>query len=129
MKTENTIKNRAKFFSLYYGQNVLYVGGVGLEPIGTKGWNINHPDFYLMLKPLTKLTDDDAINVSKIWGSDVESRILGNYLSIRIATREVSETRNSVGIVDYLRSKGYAIPYLDLSVEDLIEYGWIKLKD
>ena len=29
MKTENTIKNRAKFFSLYYGQNVLYVGGVG----------------------------------------------------------------------------------------------------
>ena len=82
-----------------------------------------------MLKPLTKLTDDDAINVSKIWGSDVESRILGNYLSIRIATREVSETRNSVGIVDYLRSKGYAIPYLDLSVEDLIEYGWIKLKD
>lgn len=129
MKTENTIKNRAKFFSLYYGQNVLYVGGVGLEPIGTKGWNINHPDFYLMLKPLTKLTDDDAINVSKIWGSNVESRILGNSLSIRIATREVSETRNSVGIVDYLRSKGYAIPYLDLSVEDLIEYGWIKLND
>lgn len=129
MKTENTLKNRAKFFSLYYGQNVLYVGGVGLEPIGTKGWNINHPDFYLMLKPLTKLTDDDAINVSKIWGSNVESRILGYSLSMRIATREVSETRNSIGIVDYLRSKGYAIPYLDLSIQDMVEYGWVKLKE
>ena len=30
--------------------------------------------------------------------------------------------------IDYLRSKGYALPYMDLSVEDLISYGWIKLK-
>ena len=30
--------------------------------------------------------------------------------------------------LDYLRSKGYALPYMDLSVEDLVEYNWIKLK-
>jgi hypothetical protein len=30
---------------------------------------------------------------------------------------------------DYLRSKGYALPWMDLSVEDLVEYGWIKLKE
>ena len=30
---------------------------------------------------------------------------------------------------DCLRSKGYALPYMDLSVDNLIEYGWIKLKE
>lgn len=32
-------------------------------------------------------------------------------------------------IVDYLRSKGYALPYMGLSVEKLIEYGWVKIKE
>lgn len=30
---------------------------------------------------------------------------------------------------DYLRSKGYAVPWRDLSVEDLVSYGWVKLKE
>ena len=30
---------------------------------------------------------------------------------------------------DYFRSKGYALPYMDLSVEDLVKYGWVKLKE
>jgi len=30
--------------------------------------------------------------------------------------------------VDYLRSKGYALPYMGLSVEKQVEYGWIKLE-
>jgi hypothetical protein len=30
---------------------------------------------------------------------------------------------------DYLRSKGYALHWMDLSVKDLVEYGWIKLKE
>jgi len=33
-----------------------------------------------------------------------------------------------IAIVDYLRSKGYALPYMDLSVDDLVNYGWVKLK-
>ena len=28
----------------------------------------------------------------------------------------------------YLRSKGYALPYLGISVEKQIEFGWVKLK-
>jgi hypothetical protein len=30
---------------------------------------------------------------------------------------------------DYLRSKGYALPWMGLSVDELVEYGWVKLKD
>lgn len=32
-----------------------------------------------------------------------------------------------IAIVDYLRSKGYALPYMGLSVKKMVEYGWIKL--
>ncbi|OPC11944.1 hypothetical protein BAX93_05435 [Elizabethkingia meningoseptica] len=32
-------------------------------------------------------------------------------------------------IIDYLRSKGYALPWMGLSVEKLVEYGWVKLKN
>lgn len=30
--------------------------------------------------------------------------------------------------VDYLRSKGYALPYNDLSINELIKKGWLRLK-
>lgn len=29
---------------------------------------------------------------------------------------------------DYLRSQGYALPWMGLSIDDLIKYGWVKLK-
>lgn len=32
-----------------------------------------------------------------------------------------------IAIVDYLRSKGYAVPFLSMSVDVMVEYGWIKL--
>lgn len=43
---------------------------------------------------------------------------------------EEGYTRPSYSLAgsDYLRSKGYAMPYMGLSVEKLQEYSWIKLK-
>jgi hypothetical protein len=29
--------------------------------------------------------------------------------------------------IDYLRSRGYALPYLNFSVKDLVSFGWVKL--
>lgn len=37
-------------------------------------------------------------------------------------------TSNHLQVYDYLRSKGYALPWIGLSVEQLEEYGWIKIK-
>lgn len=36
---------------------------------------------------------------------------------------------DNLRIFDYLRSKGYALPWMGVSVEKQIEYGWIKLKE
>lgn len=35
--------------------------------------------------------------------------------------------RCHIKALDYLRSKGYALPYMGLTVEKQIEYGWVKL--
>ena len=118
---------RSRFFAQYWGTKTLYIGGVGLVELGTGGWNLKHPDFFIQLKPLSKLSDKDAIEVSKIWGSKVESKILGNIISIRIGTKGESEVRNSIGVIDFLRSKGYALPFMEYSVDDLISFGWMRL--
>jgi hypothetical protein len=33
-----------------------------------------------------------------------------------------------IQVIDFLREKGYAVPFSNLSVQKLQEYGWIKLK-
>ena len=59
---------KVKIITQYYGQKVMYVGGIGLVEIGYGGWNLRHPDFYLQLKSLKDISDDDAIEVAKIFG-------------------------------------------------------------
>lgn len=53
---------KCRFFAQYWGVKCMYVGGVGLVEIGNGGWNLKHPDFFLELKPLSKLSDEDAIS-------------------------------------------------------------------
>ncbi len=33
-----------------------------------------------------------------------------------------------IAIVDYLRSKGYALPYNGISVKELVQFGWVILE-
>lgn len=44
-----------------------------------------------------------------------------------IEVNDITPIVNSVEIIDYLRSKGYALPFMGLSVEKQIEYGWVKI--
>ena len=41
----------------------------------------------------------------------------------------IPDPKTVIVITDYLRSKGYALPWMGLSVEEMIEYRWIKLKE
>lgn len=139
MKTQNTLENKAKFFAHYLGCEVVYpeingklikckLHGVSFSEIETtykrkrKGCvgdilsfesNGNHKsdaiNAYLELKPISHISDEDAINLGYGYVSHLKSNLDRN--------------------IDQLRNLGYALPYMDLSVEDLIEYGWIKLKE
>ena len=159
MKTQNTLENKAKFFSQYFSQHVLYFSSDFLRKIDNLTLDsIENVDF-LELKPLSQISDEDAINVAKLvspmlfegrgknGGHYIDKSEIGWYsvkhdgktLMVDIDLDgyvfeydEIDEykrpSRSLIG-TDYLRSKGYALPYMDLSVEDLIDYGWVKLKE
>ena len=70
----------------------------------------------LELKHLSKVSDEDARKVCEslnIISSDYP-------WSVNIATLNQFS-------FDYLRSKGYALDWLEFSVEEMIEAGWVRL--
>ena len=135
MEIQNNLENKSIFFAQYWGQRVVRHLGLGLEE---HTFLVNEnilckydiTEYYIRLTPLSSITDDDAIEVAKFEGSFDDAIIRGNYLinNILVVDDYNSDTHLVIKIVDYLRSKGYALPYMGLSVEKLIEYGWIKLK-
>lgn len=132
MKTENTLENKAKFFAQYWGVEVVNYGK------GTKLTSVDFVDFidlknelFLQLTPLSQITDEDAIACAKLIYGDYHIEQMFNVLSKEKALFEIHKSINDTTHFmrnDFLRSKGYALPYMDLSVKDLISYGWVKLK-
>ena len=136
MKTQNTLENKAKFFAQYWGQEVL----IANPHVNQKNpFKCEQPYIYhntdiawLELTPLSQISDEDLEKCLKILGQRLdlesfrESFIEG--LSNRDFYAQFYPVR-AIEIADYLRSKGYALTYMDLSVEDLVEYGWVKLKE
>lgn len=162
MKTQNTPENRSKFRALYYNQNILTNGyrlanSINPLPVGY-GCNAGS-SWFLNLKPLSSISDEDAIEVAMI---------LSNYQGVahhtfRVAQKEeVGELVNHKMVVysyvdnesfewisidemkvsgrrirpelisyavDFLRSKGYLLGWLDLTPEDIIAYGWCRLEE
>ena len=127
MKTENTIDNKKAFFAQYWGQriscyqphdeNYAYeIGGTELSVI-----NENH---YLSLKDFSTVTDEDKLEIFNL-GYPI-------YINYEVEEKlevwkliEFNEVRMGA---DLLRAKGYAVPWRNLTVYDLIEYGWVKIK-
>jgi len=149
---KNTVKNKAKFFAQYYGQYV----GINLEvenrlfPLIDGRINCND---ILKLKPLSSITDEELIIIGKILNQEItEENIIRSGLvhkppyidvskrvnnikttiiqfALKGSTFTIGYNNNSmkyIEVCDYLRSKRYAMAYMGLSVETLVEYGWIK---
>ena len=139
---KNTLENKAKFFAQYWGQHLIIMGSFLriIDPL-TLG-NIENDDI-LQLKPLSKISDEDALWTINNHYFKFENPIL-ELSKLKALTKEIhisyifnDATRHLIlkpenlypHNYDYLRSKGYALPWMDLSVEDLIDYGWIKLEE
>lgn len=135
MKLENTLENKAKFFAQYYGCKV-YMNSPNCR-IPSKvfmGKSIEPKDF-LELTPLSQISDEDAIEVAKIEDSAytesnlVRGKVIAeNFINYSDCNNSFRCSLKMIKFMDYLRSKGYALPWMGLSVEELIEYGWVKLK-
>ena len=115
---------RCRFFAQYWGTKTLYVGGKGLQEIGKGGWNLKHPDFFLELKPISKITDIDMEALMQL------EAFIDGFLSddfLQYLNDLKNGHCNKYEAVDYLRSKGYALPFMEYSVNDLISFGWVRL--
>jgi len=124
---ENTLENKSKFFALYWGQMV----GINSSWSANQGrfivnqFSIGHlgnSNILLELKPLSSISEGDALEVSKLCVHGDNKRVDNIKSWARIYAMQSSL------INDYLRSKGYALPWMGLSVEKQIEYGWVKLE-
>lgn len=129
---ENNIENKQKYFAAHWGQEILFVDKyTGIRPVD--GFFIydalDGDGSYLELTPLSKISDEDAIEVGKLFA------LANGFPNDNNFTKnDVIEMLNDCPIIpyqciDYLRSKRYAFDYMGLSVEKQIEYGWIKLKN
>lgn len=135
MKPELTPELKERFFALYWGQEVFCWPGVFDQKISgsTFAGGIDIEDF-LFLRPISSITDEEAIEVAKIGhlGSSYteESTIyhgkvlLNDYIN---SSRCNLRGYDWMNIQDYLRSIAIALPFMGHSVESLVEAGWIKL--
>jgi len=92
--------------------------------------NCEH-DYSIELKPLQSISDEDKKQLDLI--EDVADPYQDGYLSYGKTWEDLHYNngdfhRNlSIKSYQYLQSKGYALPYLNYSVEELVNKGWIKL--
>lgn len=124
---EITPEIKQRIIALYWGQKVMYVGGVGLVTIGTGGWNLRYPDFYLVLTPLSQITDEDAIELSKLMHGDL-AKSMEDGKHLHYGKNFAEYYLDKLNCSDFLRSRGYALPAFGYSVEDLINANIFKLK-
>ena len=103
---------KSRFFAQYWGQEVgLQCDGVG--------------------KGFTYTISEGTLNDIEIRNDKLLLKSLSNE------KKEDKEWFNSYGSknfvkfnqeqTDFLRLKGYAVPFMEYSVEDLISFGWVQL--
>lgn len=130
---EDNKQNKSRFIVQYWGTKTLYVGGVGLVEVGNVGWNLRHPDFFLQLTDLKDIKDEDSIQVAKIMGIEEDHLFMGKVICNCIFDNSASMAETTIynmhsEATDYLRSKGYILPFNGLSTEEIINRGWAKTK-
>lgn len=132
MKKEINSENKAKFFAQYLGQQLLHgqhmINGNLIDLIFFKD---TKDKYWLELKPLSEITDEDKIKITLMF-LEMESAPHENVMycfknSVKPLLDKVDKMQGR--IVDYLRAKGYALPWMGLSVEAMVESGWIKLQE
>lgn len=126
MKPKINNENKAKFFALYWGQKVvkdkssqrLYV---------SPNINLEHESWFLSLKPLSSINDEDAIELGYSTCDDPLNPNYGMSANGCFLDDWTQREEMLMSDSDYLRSKGYALPWMGLSVEEMVQAGWIKL--
>lgn len=133
---ENTLENKANFFAQYIiaEPQVWTSNSAGYLNVDTYHLNVRFgfEKRYLILTPLSQITDEHALEVAKMLRYP---KVKSNLHLLEMVKRDLHSYFNFTNrnvplkVSDYLRSKRYALPWMGLSVDKLISFGWIMLKE
>ncbi|MDR3026070.1 hypothetical protein [Chryseobacterium sp.] len=131
----NTTENKERLYTQYWGQRVLVdVTNGGEECLcPVERSNVYRIDeSHLELKDIVSITDEDLLRIAELlsWRKSMQET------SIIVQTKELLLSQSQTNlyrehwsdIVDKVRELGYAHKWNGVTVENQIEYGWIKLK-
>jgi len=135
----NTLENKAKFFALYWNQRVLirninnpqYDDKIILSAYNYDGWLDKS---VVELKSLSSISDEDAIEIAKLYGWDLKKpyvKLTDQIETIRRKLLLFDEGKINIiwNVYLFLISKGYAVRYFNLSTDRLMDHGWIIIKN
>jgi hypothetical protein len=145
---ENNYANKKGWLTQYYNQKGYYSVEYGEKiPLYNISNSVKDSDNqnYLVLKSVKNITEEDTINISKILGLIINTidlcKLLDDTLESIInkpkgkSFIELLEqngfspsSNKTFEIYQYLISKGYLLPYFDLSTQQIINYGWVQVQ-
>ena len=125
---------KARFFAQYWGQHLHQLeNSESLRMIDYEVFD--YPvgaNEHLRLTPLSMIRDEDAMAIIQLHGS-LNTGDFG-YLTEKSPVEKIVKFCTTLtlcrsDVADFLRSRGYALPYLGISVAEQVRKGWIKLYD
>lgn len=122
MKAKINNNNKARFIALYVPYRKLCFDTINNEEIDIENITLN-------LKPLSQISDEDAMEIGYQQCDDELNFNYGMSPS-GCFLDEIGDMDEFLSSdADYFRSRGYALPWMGLTVEEQIEAGWIKLME
>jgi|SRR5690606_30900430 len=128
---------KQRIFALYWGQPIIWMSDK--EPRHKhhvcaktmKSTVFEH--MRLGLKPLSSVTDEDlkdlATQVAGISPSEYASANMVAHKRYKQFIVSIKKEELELDVVDFLRSRGYALPAFGYSVDELVEAGVFKLRE
>lgn len=116
---------KSRFFAQYYGQEILrWCQWIETTPNGKVDLSIpaiEKDGWFIKLKSLSKLLNEDYSKIAELYMKPI-FKSKQNYIEEAIDFKIFM-----IEEIDFLRSKGYAVPFMEYSVDDLISFGWVQL--
>lgn len=135
---------KKQIFAQYFGRKYYYKNSFGTHSQDVEfGYHTNshiEQGAFLHLTPLSKMTDEDAIEA-------IQMTVKEKLQEIKIVSKNSNDicfsfqpnrgaringfliySSLTFNVYQLLQSKGYALPYMDYSVEDLVKLDVYKLK-
>lgn len=127
---------KARVFALYYLEQVLMHEGWD-SPGCVFNIKSESETCWLELKPLSAISDEDVLEVARLRGfvnfTRVNCNDVGYFVHWNLKSgKERGKFIKFIDLlqpeIDYLRSRGYALPAFGYTVEELTNKGIIKVK-